>query len=288
MAAPNHPSHLSFTCPICFRTCKTAGGLARHNLTVHRDFTPASDDEHVFTSQSHPLLNGKKSTFSTELHLILLSLLSGMPCNEYEEYLPPFTRPPHSAAQANVDDSCWNPFSSRIEFDFAYYHFVEVQNSAAKIDKALDWWTAVVMKFGETATWKNSDELYAAIDAIKEGSAPWKVYRIHYKGPRPPGTPPRWMTETYELCTRDSRQVLHNQLSAKKFKDNFNVAPYRQLSNKGVRIWSNLMSGDWAWKQAVGQSDSRSVKDLKIFVLFLCRTKSQRIHQRTVLCLFQW
>ena len=265
MATPNHPSHLSFTCPKCFRTCKTAGGLARHIRTVHRDFTPASDDEDVFTSQSHPFLSGKKSTFSTELYLISLLLLSGMPCNEYEEYLPPFTRPPHPVAQANVDDDCWNPFSSRIEFDFAYYHFVEVQNSAAKIDKALNWWTATVMKFGESAPWRNSDELYAAIDAIKEGGAPWKVYRIHYNGPRPPGTPPRWMTETYELCTRDSRQVLHNQLSATKFKDNINVAPYRQLSNKGVRIWSNLMSGDWAWKQAVGQSDSRSVKDLIFF-----------------------
>ena len=124
------------------------------------------------------------------------------------------------------------------------------------------------MKSGESVPWKNSDELYAAIDAIKEGHSPWKVYRIHYKGPRPPGTPPRWMTETYELCTRDSRQVLHNQLSFTKFKDNINVSPYRQLSNKGIRIWSNLMSGDWAWKQAVRQSKLRFMK-YPIFFIFL-------------------
>lgn len=186
------------------------------------------------------------------------NVLLGTPCNEHGEYLPPFTRPPRPGptAQANTNGNPWHPFDSRTEFDFAYYHFVEVQNSAAKIDKALNLWAATVMKYGDDAPWKSSDELYATIDAIKNGDSPWKVYSIHYKGPRPPGTPPRWMTQTYELCTRDSRVVLHNQLSATEFKDNINVAPYRQFSNKGVRIWSNLMSADWAWKQAVGQLDA--------------------------------
>ena len=249
MPNPTHSSHLSFTCPKCSRKCKTAGGLVRHNQTAHRDFTPA-DDGGRFTSQSHPFLGGKKSSFLTDFYLIVLP---GIPCNERGEYLPPFTRPPPAcpAAQANTNGNPWNPFDSRIEFDFAYYHFVEVQNSARKIDKALNWWAATVMKFGEDAPWKNSDELYAAIDAIEDGDSPWKVYNIRYKGPRPPGPPPSWMTETYELCTRDARVILHNQLSATEFKDSINVAPYRQFNSKGVRIWSNLMSADWAWKQAV-------------------------------------
>jgi hypothetical protein len=181
--------------------------------------------------------------------------LPGKICNEQGEYLPPYTRPPHPTAQADADDldaRPWSPFNSRIEFDFAYYHFVEVQNSAGKIDKALDLWAATVMQFGADAPWNSSDELYATIDAIQAGDSPWKVYRIHYKGPRPPGTPPKWMTETYELFARDSRLVLHNQLSTTEFRDKINIAPYRQLNNKGVRIWSNLMSGDWAWTQAVG------------------------------------
>lgn len=46
--------------------------------------------------------------------------------------------------------------------------------------------------------------------------------------------PPRWMIETYELqvCTRDSRVLLHNQLQDAttdfKFVDVFNYKPYRQ------------------------------------------------------------
>ncbi|KAH9997156.1 hypothetical protein BJV74DRAFT_877357 [Russula compacta] len=136
------------------------------------------------------------------------------------------------------------------KFDFAHYHFVEVQNSAGKIDQALDLWSASVMEYGGDALWKDSAELYATIDAIQHGDSPWKVYKIRYKGPRPPGTPPKWMTETYELCTRDSCQVLHHQLSTAEFKDKVNVAPYRQVNGEGVRTWSNLMSADWAWKQA--------------------------------------
>ncbi|KAH9970251.1 hypothetical protein BJV74DRAFT_744464, partial [Russula compacta] len=158
---------------------------------------------------------------------------------------------PPLAAAPNADDANpWNPFNSRVEFDFAHYHFVEVQNSAGKIDQALDLWSASVMKYGGDAPWKDSAELYTTIDAIQHGDSPWKVYKIRYKGPHPPGTPPKWMTETYELCTRDSHQVLHHQLSTAEFKDKFNVAPYRQVNGEGVRTWSDLMSADWAWKQA--------------------------------------
>ena len=59
------------------------------------------------------------------------------------------------------------------------------------------------------------------------------------------------MTETYELCARDSRQVLHHQLATEEFKDKTNYVPYRQFDSTHQRVWSNLMSADWAWSQAV-------------------------------------
>jgi len=154
-----------------------------------------------------------------------LVLMPGRPCNEQGEYLPPHTPPPPPTGPAEAEPhNPWSPFDSRIEFDFAHYHFVEVQNSAGKINKTLDLWAASVMEYGGDAPWKDASELYATIDAIHEGDSPWKVYQIRYQGPRPPGTPPKWMTETYELCTRDSRQVLHHQLSTVAFKDKINIA----------------------------------------------------------------
>ncbi|KAJ7234268.1 hypothetical protein C8J57DRAFT_1453129 [Mycena rebaudengoi] len=159
---------------------------------------------------------------------------------------PPPLPPPADGQSADA----WSPFGSRAEFDFAQYHFVEQQSSERNIDTALDIWAASVMEFGGSAPWANATELYAAIDKIRHGDAPWKTYLIRYNGPLPPGTPPRWMTQEYELCTRDVRQVLHQQLATSAFKDQVDLVPYRQFNHSGSRVWSNLMSGDWAWKQA--------------------------------------
>lgn len=90
----------------------------------------------------------------------------------------------------------------------------------------------------------------ATIDSIQEGSAPFYTIRFRYSGQLPPN-PPHWMTEMYELCTRDARVLLHNHLQTADFKDEINMRPYRQFNHKGERVWSNLMSGDWAWDEAV-------------------------------------
>ena len=110
--------------------------------------------------------------------------MPGRPCNEQGEYLPPHAPPPPPMGPAEAKPhNPWSPFDSQIEFDFAHYHFVEVQNSAGKINKALDLWAASVMEYGGDASWKDASELYATIDAIQEGDSPWKVYQIRYQGP---------------------------------------------------------------------------------------------------------
>lgn len=111
-------------------------------------------------------------------------------------------------------------------------------------------WAASVMEYGGDAPWKDAAELYGTIDDIQHGNSPWKVYQVRYNGPLPRGTPPKWMMQSYELCMRDSRQVLHHQLATSDFKDKINMVPYQQFDYKGQRSWSNLMSADWAWKQA--------------------------------------
>ncbi|KAH9983602.1 hypothetical protein BJV74DRAFT_878857 [Russula compacta] len=113
----------------------------------------------------------------------------------------------------------WEPFNSRVEYEFANYHFVEMQSLAANIDKALDLWAASVMEFRGDARWANSTDLYNTIDAVQHG-------------PLPPGTPPKWMMETYQL-------LLHNQLATSDF-----------FNGSGEHVWSNLMSADWSWSQA--------------------------------------
>ncbi|KDQ50187.1 hypothetical protein JAAARDRAFT_115390, partial [Jaapia argillacea MUCL 33604] len=142
----------------------------------------------------------------------------------------------------------WFPFKSQIDFDFAYQHFIEVQNSEGSINKAIEWWAAALLKHEDFPPWTSVQELYKTIDSIQMGNAPWKTYKIHYEGPLPPGTPPKWMTKTYELVTWDALQLIQNQLLTTDFEKDVTPVPYRQFDKEGWQVWSNLMSGDWAYK----------------------------------------
>lgn len=140
----------------------------------------------------------------------------------------------------------------RLSFDWAHYYFVELQAPEKKIEKGLNLWLAAKLEAGDSTSipWSSAAEVYATIDSIQEGAAPFQTIRFKFSGPLP-DTPPRWMTETYELCTRDARILLHNQLCTTDFKDQTNLRPYRQFNHMGDRVWSNLMSADWAWNEAV-------------------------------------
>jgi Plavaka transposase len=183
-----------------------------------------------------------------------LSLMSAaVPCDVNRNYLPPHTPPlPFNTNSGQpLNSSAWESFNSRVEYDFTNYHFVELQSSATNIDKALGLWVATVMDCGKEIPWANLAELYQTIDAIQHGDALWKTYQIHYQGPCPPGTPPKWMTEMYQLCAQDSHTILHNQLVTSDFHKKINYVPYCQFNTSGECVWSNLMSADWSWSQAV-------------------------------------
>jgi hypothetical protein len=178
--------------------------------------------------------------------------LIALPCDIDGNFLPQHTKPPLHHAPDATKDNIWHPFEDRLSFDWAYYKFTELQTSERHISTGLDLWQAAVLKAGSNAPipWSSAQEMYATIDKIQEGDAPFKTIHIKYSGPIP-SNPPLWMTETYELCTRDSHKLLHNQLSTTDFAGAFDYKPYRQFDHKDNRVWSNLMSGDWAWNEAV-------------------------------------
>jgi hypothetical protein len=175
-----------------------------------------------------------------------------LPCDINGKFLPRYTKPPPPAAPDPTGKNPWHPFEDRLAFDWAHYHFVEIQSSEQQINKGLDLWLAATLKAGSNIPlpWSSAQEMYATIDSIQEGDVPFKTIRFKYAGTVPPN-PPHWMIETYELCTRDSRILLHNQLATSDFLEMFNYKPYRQFDHTTDRVWSNLMSGDWVWNEAV-------------------------------------
>ena len=103
----------------------------------------------------------------------------------------------------------------------------------------------------------SSQELYALIDSIKQGDVPWNSFSVTYDGARPPDSMPQppWMDDKYEVWFRDPLQVLKNQITNPDFKDMMDFSPKR-VYHKGKRQYSDLMSGNWAWEQAVSQYTS--------------------------------
>ncbi|KAJ7671758.1 hypothetical protein B0H17DRAFT_1162102 [Mycena rosella] len=139
------------------------------------------------------------------------------------QFLPPFaapSTPPPAPPADGQNPVAWAPFRLGVEFEFAQFHFVRLQSSEGEINNALDIWAASVMEFGGRAPWRNAKELYAAID------------------------------KPTKFCTRDVRKVLHHQLACPDFKGHVDVVSYQKFNHKGQCVWSNFMSGDWAWKQA--------------------------------------
>ena len=155
-----------------------------------------------------------------------------------------------------MSENPWTPFRDRIEFDWAYYHYVRLQSSKSDIAEGLELWRATIIKHAsersaaEDVPWRNADDLYKTIDSIQAGDAPWKCYQFSYDGPKPP-VPPRWMEETYELNTRDVLLVLEHQLNTADFDGQTDYAPYQEFNPEGDRVYSNLMSGHWTFRQAV-------------------------------------
>jgi hypothetical protein len=123
--------------------------------------------------------------------------------------------------------------------------------SAGNIDKLLTIWGASAAASGGQAPFVNHSDVYNTIDAIPVGSVPWQKFEVSYTGTRPETVLP-WMDQTYKVYFRDPRQLFLNILANPTFADHFDYTPMQIFGMNGSRRYENFMSGDWAWKQAVG------------------------------------
>ncbi|KAF8269032.1 hypothetical protein EI94DRAFT_1771396 [Lactarius quietus] len=151
----------------------------------------------------------------------------------------------------------WKPFEDCLAFDLAYYHYVTLQSSASGIAEGLNLWSATSFKHGSStgAPWKSVKDMYKTIDAIQMGSLPFHIYHFHYTRLKL-STPPHWMEQVYKLNACNVLDVIQDQLAMIAFKDQFDSTPYQEFNSNGDHIWSNLMSGHWAYKQALSQDQT--------------------------------
>ncbi|KAH9014753.1 hypothetical protein EDB85DRAFT_2076425 [Lactarius pseudohatsudake] len=233
---------MSYTCSFCEGNFHSQGGLTKHvNLKHSKNSTLTGMAEAL---QSH--------TFIRHPHL------SARPCSSDGTFLrdPVPQLPTPELFKSCHDGDPWFPFGGRVEYEWAHYHYVHLQSSADNIQRGLDLWRATVMRYQTDhdscngVPWRSAAEMYGTIDSISAGGVAWTTYQLSYSGPQPTGTLPRWMQDTYELNVRNVLSVFEEQLASKEFEGKFEYTPYEEYDKKGSHIYSNLMSGNWAFREA--------------------------------------
>ncbi|KAG2368006.1 hypothetical protein BDR07DRAFT_1448544 [Suillus spraguei] len=119
-----------------------------------------------------------------------------------------------------------------------------------QIDMLLDLWAVTLIKHNDAPPFANHKDMYAAIDVTLLGDVPWKSFMMCYNGIKPQDNIPLWMTTKYDVWCRDPLELVGNMLTNSNFDGEIKFLPYHDYTTDNKWYWKNLMSGDWAWKQA--------------------------------------
>lgn len=97
----------------------------------------------------------------------------------------------------------------------------------------------------------DAKNLHNTIDSIPLGDIAWEGFKISYDGDIPQNAP-SWMKKEYDVWFRNPLDVLEGQIGNPDFADEMDYAPKEVFGQKNKkRQYTDLMSGQWAWKQAV-------------------------------------
>jgi hypothetical protein len=165
--------------------------------------------------------------------------------------LPPGSRPQPREPLDATPDNPYHPFEDRLAFKFADFHFREQQSSEGHINCALELWAAQAAKsHANNLPWKSAGDMYVNINAIHQGSNPWRTTLFCYQG-KLLGNTLKWTTQSYKLVTCNICSVLHTQIGCTEFKGHWDYVPFMEFDGGGDHVWTNIMSSEWVAKQAV-------------------------------------
>ncbi|KAF7299911.1 hypothetical protein HMN09_00998700 [Mycena chlorophos] len=263
-----------FACNICGKGCRSPSGLKRHKDYVHPTFSsaappPSPPSARRAAASSQPPSPGfggpsfspppppsspspspsslprrqRIPTPEPDVRIERHRILDGTPCDAEGRDLPPGTPPP---PWDELDPDDYGPFDSSAQFEFADFLYKREQMSGGSIDHLMHLMAGL---YTEDPFVKDHRQLYAMIDAIQQGSIPWRSFSVQYTGPRPNANVPSWMTDTYEVWFRDPLAIFERQLANPDFADELDWAPKRIFKN-GKRQWTDFFSGNWVWEQA--------------------------------------
>lgn len=240
----DHREVQRYPCSECERRFTSPGGLTKHLLQKH--FAQFSQPHQ--TRIHHPHLNGTNSPATSPPQTHAHFGLIGQPCDRDGRFIATDSTPqPPSPAPPND----WSPFASKAHFRLAEFTYKKTEMSKANTDELIEIWEDFTEDCGGERPFRNAQDILNTIDAIDLGHVPWETFSLEYPGEPSETNPPSWMTKEYRVWFRDPRQVIHTILANHDFDGEIDYSPH-QVFVGGKRKYSDFMSGDWAWKQAVG------------------------------------
>ncbi|KIM37143.1 hypothetical protein M413DRAFT_31087 [Hebeloma cylindrosporum] len=159
--------------------------------------------------------------------------LTGRPCDKDGNYLAPGTPP---SAQLGDSPTSWDPFDDELQFRLGDFLYRKVEMSGGNIDELMDIWTSTKTDAEDFSLFESHEHMYATIDAITHGNAPWKTFTTSYAGEIGPN-PPSWQLHDYQVCFRDPSLVAKNMLDNPDFDQQIDYAPYVELDALEQRCW---------------------------------------------------
>lgn len=144
----------------------------------------------------------------------------------------------------------WDPFDDELQFRLGDFLYRKVEMSGGNIDELMDIWASTKMEIEDFSPFDSHEHMYATIDAITHGDAPWKTFTTSYAGEIGPN-PPSWQLHEYQVWYRDPSVVAKNMLDNPDFDQQMDYAPYVELDASGQRCWSEFMSGNYSWRHSV-------------------------------------
>ncbi|THG92699.1 hypothetical protein EW026_g8295 [Hermanssonia centrifuga] len=251
---------LRFACEHCPRSFTTQSGVKRHTKQQHPP--PPHTSTHVPHNNNHSPDNDSDSNNDNDFDAHLLSgdsgnhltpgiarveyhnVLNAVPCNKNGLDTPAGAELPPQ----DVEDG-WFPFQNRIEFELTEFLFVKEQMGQQKINQLMDLWAATLLKHNNTPPFANSKDMHNTIDSIPLGDVPWKCFSVKYTGAVPENNPPTWMFQSHEVYYRDPDAVICQMHKNPDFADGFNPVPRHEFDKKDQQVFSNFMTGNWAWRK---------------------------------------
>jgi hypothetical protein len=103
---------------------------------------------------------------------------------------------------------------------------------------------------GAEPVFKSVEELHSAIDDSSYGGAAWRELDFQYDGHVDEHSA-SWKKETYVSHARNTFQAVKAMVASSEFHGKWDTTPIKEYTSEHKRLYSNFMSGRWAWCEAV-------------------------------------